>query len=136
MLEVWLRLVGLSLIGLAGLHVFLPKRFRWREEMARVSLLNRQIFYVHCFFICLVLVLMGALCLLAPGTLLAPSELGFWVAVGFAFFWFCRLVAQWAVYDARLWRGKRFETVMHWLFSGLWLVYTGVFVAVAWVQVR
>lgn len=131
-----MRFTGASLIGLAALHVFMPKRFRWKEEMARVSLLNRQIFYVHCVFICLVLVGMGLLCLVAPGSLLERTELGRWVAVGFASFWGCRLAFQWLVYDATLWRGKPFETLMHWLFTGLWLVYTGVFAWVAWEQFR
>ncbi len=136
MTELVLRLTGASLIALAGLHFFLPKRFRWKEEMARVSLLNRQIFYVHCIFICLVLVLMGLLCLAAPGALTERTDLGGWVAAGFAFFWFCRLVCQWFVYDRVLWRGKRFETLMHWLFTALWLAYTAVFGWVAWGQFR
>ncbi len=130
-LEVLVRVVGVSLIGLAGAHVFFPKRFRWREEMARVSLLNRQIFYAHCFFLCLFLVLVGALCALAPGALLERSELGRMVAGGLAFFWFCRLVAQWFFYDSALWRGKRFETAMHWFFTAVWVGYVVVFGVVA-----
>jgi hypothetical protein len=74
-LEAALRFTGASLIGLAAIHAFFPKRFGWREDFAKVSLLNRQIFYVHCVFICISLVLMGLLCLLWPGALLQPSPL-------------------------------------------------------------
>lgn len=133
-LETALRLAGASLLMLAGLHVFFPKRFGWREEFARVSLLNRQIFYVHCVFICLALVLMGALCLVWPGALLSPSFLGELVAGGLAIFWLCRLGAQWLIYDARLWRGKRLETAAHLAFTGLWCYYSAVFGAVWWLQ--
>lgn len=133
-LELLLRLAGVSLIGLAALHLFLPKRFHWREEFARVSLLNRQIFYVHCLFICLMLILMGVLCLFWAPILLIPSPLSELVAAGLAIFWLCRLAIQWFVYDSQLWRGKRFETVMHIAFTGLWTFYTGVFAAVWWLQ--
>lgn len=133
-LEIALRVTGASLLGLAALHIFLPKRFHWREEFARVSLLNRQIFYVHCLFICLALVLMGSLCLVWPGALLAPSLLGELVAGGLAIFWLCRLGAQWLIYDAKLWRGKPFETFMHIVFTGLWTFYLAVFAAVWWMQ--
>ena len=40
--------------------MFFPRQFRWREELARLSLLNRQIFLVHTFFIVLVVTMMGA----------------------------------------------------------------------------
>ena len=133
-LELALRAVGFSLLGLAALHAFFPKRFRWREDFAQVSLLNRQIFYVHCAFIGLTLILMGLLCLLCPETLLQPSPLGQLVTAGLSLFWFCRLAAQWLVYDTSLWRGKPFETGMHILFTGLWLTYTTVFASAWWQQ--
>lgn len=125
-----LRLVGLSLLILAFAHLDFSKRFRWREELARISLLNRQIFYVHSFFICLVLVQMGLLCLLAPQTLLEHTALGLYVAFAFTSFWLIRLWSQWFVYDWRLWSGKRFETSMHVAFTLLWSYYVAVFTEV------
>ena len=129
-----LHLVGASLIFLAMAHIDFCKRFHWQEELVRLSLLNRQIFYVHSFFICLVLVQMGLLCLLAPTALLEHSLLGRYVAVGFAAFWLIRLYSQWFVYDWRLWRGKYFETSMHAIFTLLWTYYVLVFAEVAWKQ--
>ena len=46
---------GLIFLGFGALHFFFPKRFLWREELSRLSLLNRQIFWVHCGFIVLTL---------------------------------------------------------------------------------
>lgn len=134
MLEIALRVAGASLLFLAIAHVFYSKRFGWEEDFAKVSLLNRQIFYVHCIFICLVLTLMGLLCLAWPGTLLQPSPLGLLVAAGFCIFWLLRLLTQWFVYDAKLWRGKRFETFMHAVFTSVWTFYTAVFGMVWWQQ--
>lgn len=123
-----LRLAGAGLFGLALAHLAFPRRFRWREETARMSLLNREIFYVHIAFVCLTVVMMGALSLFAPGALLEPTRLGRWVSAGFAAFWAARLGTQFFGYSAELWRGRPFETFVHVAFSLLWtgltLLYT------------
>lgn len=129
-LELHLRLAGFLQIALAGLHLFFPRRFNWKEELSRLSLLNRQIFYVHTFFVCLVLVLIGALSLFAPHDLLQPTPLSRMVLGGFAGFWGLRLLFQWLVYDSSLWRGNRFHTLAHWAFTGLWVYLTAVYAGV------
>lgn len=126
-LEFHLRLAGILQIALAGLHLFFPARFRWKEELSRLSLLNRQIFLVHTFFICVVLVLMGALSLAAAPELLRPGSLPRMLLAGLAVFWTLRLAAQWLAYDARLWRGNRFNTWVHWLFTALWSYLAGAY---------
>jgi hypothetical protein len=125
--ELLLRIAGALQIGLAAIHVFFPARFNWREELARLSLLNRQVFVVHTVFICVVLLLMGALSLLAPQALLENSALSRLVLGGFAAFWGLRLLFQWFVYDSRLWRGDRFNTTVHVVFSAMWIYLTGVY---------
>lgn len=126
-LETHLRLAGALQIALAILHAFFPGRFNWKEELPRLSLLNRQMFLVHTFYIGLVLMLIGALSLAAPRTLLAEGPLARIVLFGFALFWGIRLIIQWAVYDKALWRGHRFNTAMHWSFTALWLYLTSVY---------
>jgi hypothetical protein len=128
--EYHLRIAGALQILLALLHLAFPKRFHWKEELAGLSLLNRQMFHVHTFFICLVLVLFGALSLLAPESLLEPSRLARLVLGGIATFWGIRLICQWFVYDRALWRGQAFNTVMHGVFTVLWLYLTAVYLGV------
>jgi hypothetical protein len=125
-----LRIAGVLQIVLALLHLAFPRRFNWKEELARLSPLNRQIFLVHTFFICLVLVLIGALSLLAPDALLEPTRLSRLVLGGFATFWGLRLLCQFFVYDAALWRGHAFNSLVHVLFSLLWLYLTAVYLGV------
>lgn len=125
--EVHLRIAGALQILLALAHLAFPHRFRWPEELARLSLLNRQIFVVHTLFVCFVLVLFGALSLLAPDTLLERTRLAHFVNGGIAAFWALRLFCQWFVYDRRLWRGKRFETAVHVVATVLWLYLTLVY---------
>ena len=125
---VWhLKLVGALLIGLALAHLTFPKRFDWGNDLAKLQLLNRQMFWVHCFFLCLTLTLMGSLCLLWPQAFLEGGELRRLVSGGFAFFWFMRLLIQFFVYDPQLWRDKSFETVVHVVFGFLWSYFTLVF---------
>jgi hypothetical protein len=128
-----LRLCGVLLIALALLHTALPRRFGWREEMEKVSLLTRQIFYVHTFFIAFSVALMGTLALFYADALLKPSPLARAVLGGLTLFWGCRLAFQFFVYDSALWRNKRFETRMHWLFAALWFYLAFTF-GWAWLQ--
>ncbi len=129
-----LRLAGGLLIFLAAMHLFLPRRFHWREELGRLSLFNRQVFYVHTFFICLVLVMMGALSAFAADSLMQPTHLGCLVLGAFAVFWLIRLAVQLFVFDPRLWRGQRFNTAMHCLLTLLWTYFTTVYAGAAWLQ--
>lgn len=127
MLPLLLKGCGVLLIGISFMHLFLGKRFHWEEELARLSLLNRQIFRVHCFFIAFTVAMMGALALFFTDELLAPTPLGRIITGGLTAFWAVRMLMQWFVYDAALWRGHRFNTAMHVLFSAFWIVLTGVF---------
>ena len=125
-----LRIAGALQIALALAHLVFPRRLNWNEELARLSPLNRQIFHVHTLFICVVLVLIGALSLLAPAALMEPTRLARLVLAGIAFFWALRLYCQWFVYDPALWRGRRFETVVHLVATLLWLYLTAVYAGV------
>ena len=126
-LEVALRVVGALQLALAGLHLTFPRHLGWREELPRLSLLNRQIFVVHTIFVCFVLVLFGALSLCAPRTLLEPSALSRFVLVGITAFWALRLAIQLWYFDASLWRGHRDRTIAHVGFTALWVSFFGTY---------
>jgi hypothetical protein len=130
------RIAGACLLALAVLNIFVPGRFGWKEELSRVSLLNRQIFRVHAFFIILCIVLMGALSLCFAPALLAPSPLSRLVLGGLSLFWLVRLFCQWFVYDPSLWRGNRFNTFMHCFFTLLWSYFAAVYGIACWLQLR
>ncbi|MCI0625506.1 MAG: hypothetical protein L0387_28325 [Acidobacteria bacterium] len=102
------------------LHVFFPKRLRWNEELQRLSLLNRQIFWVHCLFIVLILILFGMLSFVFAPALLQPHPLSKAILSGFVLFWLLRLIVQLCVYDSSLWKGNGRNTTIHFLLAGLW----------------
>lgn len=121
-----LKIAGLLLISLALVHIIFPKYFNWKNDLGALSLINRQMMYIHTFFIALVLLLMGVLCLTSSKEIMT-TELGNRLCLGFAVFWAIRLFIQFFGYSSELWKGKRFEGAIHVLFSLIWLYFSVVF---------
>lgn len=121
-----LRLTGVLMALLVLVNLVVPFRLGWREEMARLSLLNRQIFQVHSAFIVLILALFSALLLTCGDALLEPTRLSRAVLTGLTIFWACRLAVQWGFYSREIWHGHRFYTTMHYVFSAVWVYMTAV----------
>jgi hypothetical protein len=116
-----LQIVGALLIVLGLAHSLFERYFKWRDELASVSLLTRQVFQVHCFFIALLLVMMGACSLFCTKALLESGSLSRVVLFGLVAFWLFRLLFQFFVYDRALWAGRHFYTFMHVMFSVFWI---------------
>lgn len=129
-LEVHLQVIGAVLVLLALVHGIFPRYFRWRDELASLSLINRQVMKVHTLFIALIVLLMGLLCLTSAADL-NSTPLGRRIALGMAIFWFLRLLVQFFGYSSELWRGKRFETAAHVLAASMWLYFTVILALVA-----
>lgn len=128
-MELHLKITGVCLIALGLVHAVFPKQFSWKQELAPLGIFNRQVMYVHTFFIALTVFLMGLLCLTSPAELI-HTALGKRISLGLGIFWAIRLFVQFFVYSPKTWRGKRFETVIHILFSVFWIYVTAVFILV------
>ena len=126
-IEGHVRLVGAMLLALAGMNVFMPGYLGWKAELARVSLLTRQAFVGHFVFLVLVVVLLGVLSLCFAPVLMEKTVLARAVLLGLSVLWWVRLGMQLFFYSPALWRGKRFETVMHVLFTGVWAYFGSVY---------
>ena len=124
-----LKVIGFLLVILALLHAAFARYFNWRTEFAPVSLINRQMMYVHTFFVAFMVFLMGLLCLTSAPELVG-TPLGRRVALGCGVFWLARLLIQFFGYSPELWRGKRFETGVHLVFIGFWSYLSAVFLLV------
>jgi hypothetical protein len=127
-----LHVVGVLMAALVVVNLFVPHRFHWRREMAHLSLLNRQIFQVHCIFILLILAMFAVLLLGYADALVEPTRLGRAVLAGLTIFWALRMLMQWFFYSPKVWRGNRSHTIMHVVFSVAWVYVTGTFVAALW----
>ena len=127
LLPISLRVAGVGLLFLAALHIPIGRELRWREDASRLTPANRAVFHVHILFICLVIIMMGLPCLIEPEVFLEQSRAGAWLSWSFAGFWAARLYCQFFVYNSELWRGKRRETVIHWIFTTVWIALAALF---------
>jgi len=127
-----LRLSGVVMASLVVVNLLVPGRFHWREEMSRLSLVNRQIFQAHSVFLVLTLALFSALLLTCGPALLEPTRLSRAVLAGLTIFWGLRMLMQWCFYSPLIWRGHRCNTVRHYTFSVVRVYVTTVFAVALW----
>lgn len=125
-MELHLKFIGYALMILAFIHVIFPKYFNWKEELASLSLINKQMMEVHTFFVAFTVFLNGLLCVTSTNDLI-NSTLGQRICFGFAIFWGVRFLFQFFVYSSKLWKGKTFETTIHILASLFWAYITTIF---------
>ena len=126
-MESHLKIIGLLLILLAAIHIIFPKYFNWKNELNSLSLINRQLMYVHSFFIAFAILLVGVLCLTSANEL-TNTYLGKKISLGLGIFWSVRLFIQFFGYSSKLWKGKSFETSVHIVFSILWIYLSTIFI--------
>ena len=123
---IYIKIIGFLLIALALVHIIFPKYFNWGKELKFLSLINRQMMTVHTFFIAFTVFLMGLLCLTSTNELI-ETNLGKKISLGLGVFWTIRLFIQLFVYSTDLWKGKKFETLIHILFSIFWIYFSSIF---------
>lgn len=121
-----LHILGGLFLFLSVLHIGFPRYFDWKQNLASASLVNRQMMHVHTGFIALTVFLFGVLCLTSAHDIVT-TPLGKRITMLLACFWTVRLLVQLFWYSPLLWRGKRFETGVHVVFSVLWIYASGVF---------
>jgi hypothetical protein len=121
------KITGVVLIVLALVHLVFPKYFNWKNELTRLSLINKQMMQVHTLFIAVTVFLMGLLCITSAQELIT-TVLGRKVCLGFGAFWTLRLLVQFFGYATILWKGKLFETTVHIIFIILWAYLSVLFI--------
>lgn len=126
-MEIHFKIIGVILIILALFHAIFPSYFDWKKELKSLSLVNQEIMKVHTFFIALVILLIGVLCLTSSSELI-HTAFGKKISLGFGIFWSFRLLAQFFGFSSELWKGKTFETMVHIVFSIFWLYLSFVFI--------
>jgi len=123
-LETVLRLCGGIQLGIAALNLFLSGLLGWKEDVARMPLLIREVFQVHAWFISLTLAIFAIMTWrfaqdMAAGT----NDALRWLAAGIGSFWAFRTVLQVTYYSSNHWRGKPLRTAIH---VALFTVYGGL----------
>jgi hypothetical protein len=130
-----LQIVGVLLLMLAAMNPLVIRHFGWRQEMRKVDLLARNVFFVHFAFIMMILVMFGVLSLAFTDALLQSGTLSRLVLAALTIFWGARLGIQLFGYNRKLWRGDRGKTIAHAACILVWSYFTSVYgwaLAVVW----
>ena len=101
-------------LAVAVLNLFLVRIMKWKESVARMPQLVREVFHVHAWFITITLAIFGVVTIRFAGELATgTNDLGRWLTAGIGIFWLIRWLMQFFYYDSSHWRGKRAETIVH-----------------------
>lgn len=125
-MNIHLNVIGVILCLLSFVHIIFPSYFNWKEELPRLSLMNRQMMQVHTFYIALTVFFIGLLCIFFNFELI-NTDFGNKICLGLFLFWFIRFIFQIFVYSSELWKGKLFETIVHIVFTIFWAYMSFVF---------
>ena len=113
---------------IAAANFWVPRILNYRENLAKVSSMVRQVFVVHSLYMVLVLLGISALCLRFARELTRGEPLGRALCAFLAFFWLLRVVLQFAYYDREVRARHRLGDVVYTLAT---LYLGGVFAIVA-----
>jgi len=100
-LETTLRICGVLHLGILIASALVPNTLDWRNELAKLRPLSRQLVWVHGVFIVLVIVAFGVISLLLPRELAGGTPLARAVCAFVSIFWLARLGVQFFVFDAK-----------------------------------
>ena len=125
-----LPIAAVTQLAIAVMNLFLVRLLKWRDELARMPLLLREVFQVHAWFISVTLAIFAAMtwrfaALMAGGA----DPVCRWLAAGIGLFWGIRAVLQLTYYSSTHWRGQPRRLVAH---LALLLVYGGFAALYLW----
>ena len=126
-LETLLRLCAIAQVGVAAINFSTPRLLGWREPIERMPLLLRQVFWVHAWFVSVVLTIFGVMTWRFAPEMAAGSDAACgWLAAGLGLVWGLRALVQVAYYSPSHWRGHAGRTLIH---VFLFVVYGGMSVS-------
>ena len=101
-------------LAIAVINLQLVRLLGWEAELSKVSLLVREVFHVHKWFISIIMVIFAVMTLRFSTELAGGSEMGRWLAGGIGGFWAIRTWMQWGFYDASHRRESKGRNAVHW----------------------
>jgi hypothetical protein len=97
----WIVLAGFGQLAIALASLAIPRVLRWREDLARLRPLTRQVFWTYAAYIWSTNVAFGLVSICAPENLLDGSTLARAVCAFIALYWGARLAIQLFWFDRR-----------------------------------
>lgn len=118
-----LQTVAVLQLGVAIINLRLVRILHWEEEVKNMSLLLRQVFQIHGWYISLTMAIFAVLTWRFAGEMAIGAHPALqWLCGSIALFWGSRVILQFVHYSPSHWKGRPGRTVIHCL---LILTYTG-----------
>jgi hypothetical protein len=92
---------GVLHFGILLASACVPQVLDWRQSLAKLDALSRQVVWVHGAFIVLVIIGFGAVSVALPAELASGTPLARALCLFIAIFWAARLAVQFFVFDAK-----------------------------------
>ena len=129
-LPMLLQFVAALQLVIAVLNLFLVSLLKWREDLARMPLLLREVFQVHAWFISITLAIFAAMTWRFASEMAGGANpVCKWLTAGIGIFWGIRTVLQIGYYSSSHWRGQLGRTLAH---IGLLVLYGGFAAVYLW----
>jgi len=92
---------GVLHFGILTASVCVPRVLNWKQSLAGLDPLSRQVIWVHGIFLALVIVAFGALSVTLSSELASGSLLARAICLFIGLFWAARLAVQFCVFNAK-----------------------------------
>ena len=100
-LALWLAGAGHFAVLIASFQV--PYRLRWKEDLAKLTSLNRKLMWVHGGFTVYTILSFGVLTLLSHDEILRGQRAGLALAAFIGLYWLLRVVVDFTYYEHADW---------------------------------
>lgn len=109
----WIRVAGIVLLLIAAANIAAPRKLGYRENLARVAPIVRQVFVLHSVYILTVVLGIAGLCLFFAPELAGASPLGRAISGFLALFWLSRTCFQVVYIDGEIKRANPLENAAY-----------------------
>jgi hypothetical protein len=131
-LKICLILAATGQLSVAILNLSLVRIMGWKEDLARLPLLIREVFNIHVLFISVTLTIFAALTFrFAVEMSTGSAPIYRWVACSIGLFWAIRGVLQVTHYSSSHWRGIPSRTAVHFILLTVYPSFAAVYFAAA-----
>lgn len=110
-------------LAIAVMNLFLVRLLHWKDDLARMPLLLREVFQVHAWFISVTLTIFAVMTWRFAQQMAGQADPACqWLAAGIGCFWAIRAVLQITYYSSSHWRGQPARLLAH---VALLMIYGG-----------
>ena len=124
-----IRVAGVVLLAMAAANIVAPGKLGYRENLALVAPIVRQVFVLHAVYILMVVLGIAGLCLFFAPELAGASLLGRAISGFLALFWISRTALQIVYIDREIKRANPLENAAYTFATA---ALGGVFALAAW----